>query len=171
MKDTNVVFRLDGENRYLHERPAAQAVRTRLLHRKDALSKQPKTKGKTAGGVSPVGTICLVTGEQAPATRLHPVIKGVNGAQSSGASIVSFNQDAFTSFGKEQGDNAPISEQAAFAYTTALNHLLRRTPDNRQRIQIGDASVVFWAEAASDEQAVAAEDFLAAFFVRSEERC
>ncbi len=165
MKDTNVVFRLEGENRYLHDRPAAQAVRARLLPTAGAPSgRRSKTKGGTAGSHRTGIATCLVTGEQAPAARLHPVIKGVQGAQSSGASIVSFNQEAFASFGKEQGDNAPISERAAFAYTTVLNHLLRRSPENRQRIQIGDASVVFWAEASCRPAAEAAENLLADFF-------
>jgi CRISPR-associated protein Csd1 len=92
-----------------------------------------------------------------PLARLHPAVKGVYGAQSSGASIVSFNLESFTSYGKSQGENAPVSEQAAFAYTTVLNHLLRRSEHNRQRIQIGDASVVFWAEADDAEQAQEAE--------------
>ena len=61
--------------------------------------------------------------------------------------MVSFNLDAFTSYGKEQNYNAPVGNQAAFAYTTVLNHLL--TSDSTQRIQIGDASVVFWSEKAS----------------------
>ena len=79
-----------------------------------------------------------------PLPRLHPSIKGVRGAQSSGASIVSFNLDAFTSYGKDQGENAPVSEEAAFAYTTALNHLLRS--GSRNRVQIADATTAFWAE-------------------------
>jgi len=141
--DANVVFRLDGERTYLHERPAAQTVRARLLGSDDA---------------SPIALAhCLVTGERLPVARLHPAIKGVNGAQSSGASIVSFNLESFTSYGKSQGENAPVSEQAAFAYTTVLNHLLRRSEHNRQRIQIGDASVVFWAVADDADQAQEAE--------------
>jgi len=88
--------------------------------------------------------ICLVTGETAATERLHTAIKGVWGAQSSGATLVSFNLDAFASFNKEQGDNAPVSPFAAFAYTTALNHLLDR--NSRQRFQVGDASTVFWAQ-------------------------
>ncbi len=143
MLDANVVFRLDGETAYLHERPVAQAVRARLLASED--------------GAAPAQADCLVTGERLPVARLHPAIKGVNGAQSSGASIVSFNLDSFTSYGKSQGENAPVSEQAAFAYTTVLNHLLRRGEHNRQRIQIGDASVVFWAEADDADQAQEAE--------------
>lgn len=142
MLDANVVFRMDGESTYLHERPASITVRTTLLatQEEDALS-----------------GVCLVTGERLPVARLHPAIKGVNGAQSSGASIVSFNLDSFTSYGKSQGENAPVSEQVAFAYTTVLNHLLRRGEHNRQRIQIGDASVVFWAEADDADQAQEAE--------------
>ncbi len=144
MLDANMVFRLDGEKAYLHERPAAQTARARLL------------AGDEGGAASPMAD-CLVTGEHLPVARLHPAVKGVNGAQSSGASIVSFNLDAFKSYGKEQGENAPVSEQAAFAYTTVLNHLLRRSEHNHQRIQIGDASVVFWAEAEDAGEAQAAE--------------
>ncbi len=90
--------------------------------------------------------MCLVTGNEAPVQRLHASIKGVWGAQSSGASIVSFNARAFESYGKRerQGENAPVSTAAAFAYTTALNHLL--TKGSSQRIQVGDASTVFWAD-------------------------
>jgi len=76
--------------------------------------------------------------------RLHPSIKGVWGAQTSGANIVSFNLDAFSSYGKTQSFNAPVGSRAAFAYTTALNHLLSK--GSRRRIQVGDASTVFWAE-------------------------
>ena len=90
--------------------------------------------------------MCLVSGDMAPVERLHAPIKGVWGAQTSGANIVSFNARAFESYGKtqRQGENAPVSKAAAFAYTTALNHLLRK--DSPQRMQVGDASTVFWAE-------------------------
>ena len=103
--------------------------------------------------------MCLVTGEKAPVERLHASIKGVWGAQTSGANIVSFNARAFESYGKteRQGENAPVSRAAAFAYTTALNHLLRK--DSPQRMQVGDASTVFWAE----RQAKAAARLTGAF--------
>ena len=103
------------------------------------------------------GGVCLVTGRTTEPERLHSAIKGVWGAQTSGANIVSFNLDAFRSFGKEQGANAPVSPAAAFAYTTALNHLLSR--GSNQRIQVGDASTVFWAEKADT-----VEDIFAAVF-------
>jgi CRISPR-associated protein Csd1 len=89
---------------------------------------------------------CLITGASAPAERLHTAIKGVWGAQTSGANIVSFNLDAFNSFAKSQGANAPISKGASFAYTTALNALLLR--ESPQRMQVADASTVFWAQRA-----------------------
>ncbi|WP_045728617.1 type I-C CRISPR-associated protein Cas8c/Csd1 [Xanthomonas sp. GPE 39] len=145
--DTNIVFKLQGDSGYLHQRTAARAAWDRQ-------------QGHGTDG--PQG-ICLVNGTHAPLARLHPAIKGVNGAQSSGASIVSFNLEAFTSYGKSQGENAPISEQAAFAYTTALNHLLRRDPHNRQRVQIGDTTVVFWAQAKTAKHAQNAEDVFADF--------
>lgn len=87
---------------------------------------------------------CLITGEHTEIERLHPAIKGVQGAQPTGANIVSYNLSAFTSFGKEQSFNAPTGKYAAFAYTTALNTLLAR--DSQQKLQIGDATVVFWSE-------------------------
>lgn len=92
---------------------------------------------------------CLIDGVPAPVQRLHASIKGVWGAQSSGANIVSFNARAFESYGKaeRQGENAPVSQRAAFAYTTALNHLLDK--GSRNRVQVGDASTVFWADGAS----------------------
>lgn len=87
--------------------------------------------------------ICLVTGKRGPVARLHPSIKGVVGAQSSGASLVSFNAPSFCSYGHEQGMNAPTGEYAAQAYTTALNTLLT----DRERVcRIGDTTVLFWAE-------------------------
>ncbi|AEV30965.1 CRISPR-associated protein Cas8c/Csd1, subtype I-C/DVULG [Sphaerochaeta pleomorpha str. Grapes] len=87
--------------------------------------------------------VCLVSGEKDSICTLHTAIKGVYGAQSSGANIVSFNLSPFNSYGKKQGENAPISEKAMFTYTTALNTLLGK--NSKQRMQIGDASTVFWA--------------------------
>ena len=104
-------------------------------------------------------SVCLITGEQAEPERLHNALKGVWGAQTSGANIVSFNLDAFRSFGKEQGANAPVSPAAAFAYTTALNSLLAK--GSRQRMQVGDASTVFWAQSEQDSDF---EDAFASFF-------
>ena len=101
------------------------------------------TSGKAADVSATAGQTCLVSGQTDEPVRLHTSIKGVWGSQSSGANIVSFNLDAFCSFGKEQGLNAPIGKQAEFAYTTALNTLLSKA--SRQRIQVGDSSTVFWA--------------------------
>jgi CRISPR-associated protein Csd1 len=148
MKDQNVVFVLESDRRsdvYLHDRPAAQALWEKL-----------NPSGESANAV------CLITGEEAPVARLHPAIKGVWGAQTSGASIVAFNQESFTSYGHEQGENAPVSEAAVFRYTTALNAFLAR--DSRNRIQIGDASTVFWADASNAATAEKTEDTFVAMF-------
>ncbi len=123
--NANLCFRLQGEVELVCQHPLISS----------AASKEP------VDGDAPV--ICLVSGDTMSPERLHAAIKGVWGAQSSGANIVSFNLDAFASYGKQQGANAPVGKPAAFAYTTALNHLLAR--DSRQRIQVGDASTVFWA--------------------------
>ena len=86
---------------------------------------------------------CLITGKLAPAALVHPSIMGVQGAQSSGAALVSFNAPAFCSYGHEQGENAPMSEYAAFAYTTALNRLVS---DREHCKRVGDTTILCWAE-------------------------
>jgi CRISPR-associated protein Csd1 len=137
MLDQNVAFRLEGDNGFIHDRPAARAALITEAGGRDAV---------------PEG-MCLVTGDVAPIARLHPSIKGVPGAQSSGAALVSFNLDAFTSYGKAQGANAPVSEAAAFAYATALNGLLTAShtdakgrPFYPNRVMLGETTVPFWAE-------------------------
>ncbi len=145
MIDKNVVFGLiDGRYEFLHNRRAARAL-----------------IGDPIGDHQQTG-ICLVTGQRAAIARLHPAIKGVDGAQSSGARLVSFAADAFTSYGSEGGANAPVSEAAAFRYGTALNRLLDR--GSRNRLRIGDGTVVYWADATgiSEDAAVVAEKTFAA---------
>lgn len=95
---------------------------------------------------------CCVTGKFGPIARLHPPIKGVSGSQTSGANIISFNKEAFTSFNLAQGANAPVGTWAAFAYTTALNALLAR--DSAQKTTVGGTTVVFWAGRATANEAV-----------------
>lgn len=125
--ETNPVmtFRLSGDLELICQRPAVRAML--------------ENSGTHAKEIT-----CLVSGEPDGFERLHTAIKGVWNAQTSGANIVSFNKDAFNSFGKEQGANSPVGKRAAFAYTTALNYLLSK--ESTQRIQVGDASTVFWSE-------------------------
>lgn len=124
----NLAFRLEGEKRLVHQHD--QVKDTWLDH-------WLKTESGAEGQ-------CLVTGTEAALSRLHPVLTGVWGTNQNRGRLVSFDKDAFTSYGKTQNYNAPVSTKAAFAYTTALNQLL--ASGSKQRIQIGDASVVFWSE-------------------------
>lgn len=93
------------------------------------------------------GGRCLVTGELDTIARLHPAIKGITGAQPSGALLVSFNNNSFESYGREeaQGLNAPIGNRAAFAYGEALNYMLR-VKDYHSLL--GSTTLVYWAETA-----------------------
>ena len=153
LRDQNVAFVLESDrlaNLWLHSRAAAKALWARV-----------------AGAAAREAQVCLVTGEAGPVARLHPAIKGVWGGQSSGGSIVSFNLDASESYGHRQGDNAPVSEAAAFAYTTALNRFLQR--DSGHRIQIGDASTVFWADASGKVATLAENAFFAMFAAPGED--
>lgn len=123
----NLVFRLE-EGDFLQQDPALQEAWER------AWSGQGEEQG-------PEG-VCLVTGQRGPVQSVHPAVKNVAGAQSSGAALVSFNAPAFCSYGKEQNMNAPTGKYAAFAYTSALNHLLA---DREHLAHLGDATVVCWA--------------------------
>ena len=172
MLDANIAFSLEKPTALIHKREAAQSLWAGCLKSDEALE-----------------GLCLISGDTAPIARLHPAIKGVFGGQSSGGSIISFNKEAFASFGKEQGANAPVSEQSAFAYTTALNYLLRpenghsliigldriraalrgakkqnESQDFDKRPSIGSTSTVFWAEADDNATAQAAEGFFAQVF-------
>ncbi|MCD8054580.1 MAG: type I-C CRISPR-associated protein Cas8c/Csd1 [Lachnospiraceae bacterium] len=106
--------------------------------------------------------ICMVTGKKTKAAILHPVIKGIYGAQAMGTSLVSYNAPAFCSYGKEQGKNASVGEYAAAAYGAALNHLL----NDREHVRsVGDTTVVCWAEGGEEKYQDAA---LAAFLGESD---
>ncbi len=129
LRGSNIVFMLDGSPGFIHEHPAVRRSWEEYRMR----------------NISQTHAQCLVTGVVSPIARLHPSLKGIKGAQSSGATLVGFNADAYTSFGKVQGGNSPVSEKATFAYTTALNHLLSKDNPNR-KFNIGDTTVVYWAE-------------------------
>ncbi len=132
MKGGNTVFLYQG--RFLHEFPEIR--RAWEAYREKAGQNEMKAR-------------CLVTGQIAPIAVVHPPIKSVMGAQSSGAALVSYNAPAFCSYDHEQGMNAPVSRTAAFKYGTALNFLTARK-ENVQRI--ADTTVVFWSQSANHEE-------------------
>ncbi|HBJ59090.1 MAG TPA: type I-C CRISPR-associated protein Cas8c/Csd1 [Verrucomicrobia bacterium] len=122
-----VAFKFAGEKGTIFDEPEVKRV-VNGLHR--------ETEGDFMG-------VDLVSGEQDAIALLHPALKGIPGANTTGANIVSFNFPAARSFGKAQGNNSPVGVRSAFAYTTALNTLLAK--DSKQKISVGDATVVFWA--------------------------
>jgi len=141
----NVVFKLRARTAYIHQ---SDAVRGAWLRHVAAQGEsEPGARG-----------ISLVSGDEEEIARLHPQIRGVIGANTTGAAIISFNLDAFESYGKSQSYNAPVSTRDAFRYTTALNRLLA---DDRRRVRIGDATVVFWTDR---QEAADAEEFFREVF-------
>ncbi|MDR1396340.1 MAG: type I-C CRISPR-associated protein Cas8c/Csd1 [Desulfarculales bacterium] len=136
---TNLVFYLEGQG-FIHERPAALEIWNNYF-----VNSGEGTKGQ-----------CLISGQFGGLAELHPSIKGVQGGQSSGAALCTYNAASSCSYDKERNLNGPVSRQAAFAYTAALNYLLRF--DSAQKINIGSDTLVFWAERPSR-----AEGMMAAF--------
>ena len=136
LSGANLIFRYRG--RYLHEIPAIRQAWQDYYNNSQDSQQFP----------------CLVTGKLAPVAQLHPSIKGIYGAQSSGASLVSFNAPAFCSYDREQGLNAPTSQYAAFAYGAALNYLIAT-----QNTRVGDVTLLFWAESGEEAYADALKRF------------
>jgi CRISPR-associated protein Csd1 len=126
--DRNVVFRLNTDYTLAHECDEAKEIWESLY--------VPDTVGER---------VCLITGTREMIARLHPPIKGFENP----ARIVSFDKDndAFSSYGHVQAENAPVGVASAFKYTAVLNNYLARASGHR--LQVGDASTVFWADAAN----------------------
>lgn len=123
-----VVFRLRGDEQFLHERPAIRAAW-------DAWNRRGEEDQQLIQ--------CLVTGERGPLAVLHGNVSGFGADK---PTLVGFNQDSFCSFGLygQQGANAPVSRRAAFEYVTALNMLCG---DPRHHFRLSrDQRVLFWAE-------------------------
>lgn len=102
---------------------------------------------------------CLVTGQPMGEAGLVPLIKKLPGASTAGAAIVSFNANAFESYGWKGNANAPISKAAAMAAATALNRLLDpafKRPNGdvllaRRHSLGGDSVVCYWAPTPTGE--------------------
>lgn len=98
---------------------------------------------------------CLVSGSAVAEPNLFPLIENVPGANPSRIGLVSFNKQAFESYGWKGNENAPISRDAAEACATALNRLLdpaypnphrpeERLPQRSLRLS-ADTAVCYWA--------------------------
>ncbi|MDY6825227.1 MAG: type I-C CRISPR-associated protein Cas8c/Csd1 [Thermodesulfobacteriota bacterium] len=119
-----IAFQLEGEKGFIHEREAVKKCWEAYI------AKEEYDSG-----------ICFIDGKTHPIQPQYSQFKF-----GSGASLVSFNKNAYESYGKKRGANAPISVEAEFKSSTALKHLFR---NRAQRIKIGDATTVFWTERAS----------------------
>ena len=132
IKGGNIVFRLDREFGYAHERDVLKNA----------------WKNPTEEQDEQVIAQCLVTGKRARIVETHDKIKGVVGCSSDSA-LVAINSpaaNAYDSYGKSKAYNAPVGEEAVFKYTTALNYLLGSSDSH---LLIGDTTTVFWAESPS----------------------
>lgn len=104
--------------------------------------------------------VCLVSGKKGTIVEVTTATM-IPGSQAV-AKLVSFQTGSgYDSYGKSKGGNAPISEESEFAYTTALNNLLRS--DSRNKFMVGTRTFVFWASK-SDEAGQKAEDSFFALF-------
>ena len=124
------VFQVRGERRYVHD---SEMIRN--WWQKHLQEKSSGPKGR-----------CLITGNHTTIAKVHRErIRGVEGLKQT-AVIVGFNDPAYESYGKTQSLNAPVSEQAAFRYATALNALLDGPQKKKHRLVLGDCTIAFWTD-------------------------
>ena len=135
----NLIFALkdsDGNIVPIHESKAIMAAWE--SSRVSASADEPCIRGQ-----------CSVTGKVAPLARLFPQVTGLAGAQSSGASLISFNCDSFNSYGRTQAYNASVSQRVAFGAGTALKMLLS---DPERKIRLGATTFTFWSDRPSPDE-------------------
>lgn len=117
----------------------------RLITEQYIVAEHTDLRARTNEAISentPLG-ICLITGEKAPIRVLHTGLTIPGGK--AGAKLVGFQTNSgYDSYYKEQGFNAPVSEQAESAYSTALKTLLDKDSPNKYRL--GDTQFIFWAQ-------------------------
>lgn len=140
-------FRIEGDLRILAEK-------------KELLQTNEGTKNDNSRG------LCMVTGVQGELVDTTTATM-IQGSQAT-AKLVAFQVNSgYDSYGKEKCGNAPISHEAEFAYTTALNTMLRR--DSRNKFTVGNRTFVFWASS-NDKAAEQAEESLFDLLGYSEEK-
>ncbi len=139
-----------------------------LVHERPAVRRYWAALRAAESGTDEALFQCAVTGRPTRSPASFPNVKGVPGATSSGAALVSFNAPAFESYGLSSNENAPVSRAAAEAAATALERLIHRSPEyggrklSPRNIRIGDSTVVaFWA---SDRRANRFLDMFANIF-------
>lgn len=94
-------------------------------------------------------SICLVTGNHGVPVETTTATM-IPGSQAT-AKLVAFQVNSgYDSYGKKKCDNAPISEDAEFAYTTALNAMLQKGSHNK--FSVGNRTFIFWSSS-KDEAA------------------
>lgn len=101
---------------------------------------------------------CLISGRIGPVARTHDKIKGLAGlgGQPAGVSLMSFDKDAFCSYGWDQNANSPVAPDRAMAYVLALNDLLQ--PGSKHRRDIAGVGFIFWTKRPTDFDPMATVD-------------
>ena len=135
LKADNFTFEVNG--RFLFEADDLRDFWRNTFAEERSLSEGESEKG-----------LCLVSGKTDIAiSASHPKIKGVPGALAMGASLISFDKDSFRSYGLEKNYNSPVSFSAVEGYINSLNYLLT---SQKNRLRIGDTSLLYWAKKSDD---------------------
>jgi CRISPR-associated protein Csd1 len=136
VKKGRIVFQISGKTEYVHQR---KTILDKIVDEKTSIDTS-KDYGQ-----------CLITGDvDQPIARLHPGILNIPGSPYTGANLVSFNDSAYESHGKEgkdvgRGANSPSSESAVAGYVSALDWLLSKRQKERN-FRLIDTTAVYWTE-------------------------
>lgn len=126
---TNELAAFTVAGRFPHESPTAKTFWRNWRRRSlEAKPSQPR--------------LCLATGHLSEPVRTAGVIKGVPGGNPSGTILLSFDKDAFRSFGLEKAENAALSAEAEQKIRSALNALIEKS--RAQKLVFQDSICVHW---------------------------
>ncbi len=92
--------------------------------------------------------ICLVSGKLTVALNTTDKIKGIPGTMAVGANLVSFDKEAFCSYGFEQAQNAPLSPYAELKIRSALTHLIKKS--RQQKLIFNNTIYIHWTKQSLD---------------------
>lgn len=91
---------------------------------------------------------CVISGIKTEGVDIHNNLKGIKGANTSGANLVSFKENAFHSYGCKKGENSVVSQDAMFKYTTVFNYL---TSKNIHKLNLNEQTLLFWSKKSSED--------------------
>lgn len=134
LSSTFMVFRMKGKKHYIHENKEVKEAYIQYYSEQNIEKGDEKCRS--------------ITGENDVIAVIHPKIKGVFNCHVSGGTVISYNNNAYESYGNinQKGKNALVGELATFKYSTMINRLI----SNGHNLLCGQTTMIHWSDTSSD---------------------